>query len=277
MDDKIKKLYMNGFTYIEIAKQLNTSEIKIKHIIDIRLNNYKELHLRNKLKRDNLYKSCNFDIKDLYVVGYNAREIANKLGHKYENVQKMADAALAWKGHIDILVNNAGGGSGKTEGDFLKRDPADIQNLIDINLTGSVFCSKAVGAMMAKAGCGKIINIASISAFLARDRRTYHLHNKMEQPVDYAAAKGGVVGYTIDLAAVMSQYGVYVNCISPGAFDKGDQPEGYSQAYRDKVPLGRMGRFGIDIKGAALLLASPASDYMTGANIVVDGGFSIWN
>ena len=84
MDDKIKKLYMNGFTYIEIAKQLNTSEIKIKHIIDIRLNNYKELHLRNKLKRDNLYKSCNFDIKDLYVVGYNAREIANK----YENVQK---------------------------------------------------------------------------------------------------------------------------------------------------------------------------------------------
>ena len=181
------------------------------------------------------------------------------------------------KPHIDILVNNAGGGSGKTEGDFLKRDPADIQNLIDINLTGSVFCSKAVGAMMAKAGCGKIINIASISAFLARDRRTYHLHNKMEQPVDYAAAKGGVVGYTIDLAAVMSQYGVYVNCISPGAFDKGDQPEGYSQAYRDKVPLGRMGRFGIDIKGAALLLASPASDYMTGANIVVDGGFSIWN
>ena len=130
---------------------------------------------------------------------------------------------------------------------------------------------------MAKAGCGKIINIASISAFLARDRRTYHLHNKMEQPVDYAAAKGGVVGYTIDLAAVMSQYGVYVNCISPGAFDKGDQPEGYSQAYRDKVPLGRMGRFGLDIKGAALLLASPASDYMTGANIVVDGGFSIWN
>ncbi|MFR6664642.1 MAG: hypothetical protein ACLUQX_00575 [Thomasclavelia spiroformis] len=64
MDDKIKKLYMNGFTYIEIAKQLNTSEIKIKYIIDIRLNNYKKLHLRNKLK-DNLYKSCNFDIKGI--------------------------------------------------------------------------------------------------------------------------------------------------------------------------------------------------------------------
>ena len=74
---------------------------------------------------------------------------------KYENVQKMADAALAWKGHIDILVNNAGGGSGKTEGDFLKRDPADIQNLIDINLTGSVFCSKAVGAMMPRPAAAK--------------------------------------------------------------------------------------------------------------------------
>ena len=88
MDDKIKKLYMNVFTYIEISNNLNKIYIKIKHLIDIRLNNYKELHLRNKLKRDNLYKSCNFDIKDLYVVGYNAREIANKLGHKYENVQK---------------------------------------------------------------------------------------------------------------------------------------------------------------------------------------------
>lgn len=196
---------------------------------------------------------------------------------KYENAQKMADAALAWKGHIDILVNNAGGGSGKSEGDFLKRDPADIQNLIDINLTGSIFCSKAVGTIMAKARQGKIINIASISAFLARDRRTYHIHNKMEQPVDYSAAKGGVVAVTKDLAAVMSQYGVYVNSISPGAFDKGDLPEGYAKAYRDKTPLGRMGRMGVDIKGAALLLASPAGDYITGADIVVDGGFSIWN
>ena len=104
MDDKIKKLYMNGFTYIEIAKQLNTSEIKIKHIIDIRLNNYKELHLRNKLKRDNLYKSCNFDIKDLYVVGYNAREIANKLGHKYENVQKYIQRNL--KEFKEIIQRN---------------------------------------------------------------------------------------------------------------------------------------------------------------------------
>ena len=75
----------------------------------------------------------------------------------------------------------------------------------------------------------------------------------------------------------MSQYGVYVNSISPGAFDKGDLPEGYAKAYRDKTPLGRMGRMGVDIKGAALLLASPAGDYITGADIVVDGGFSIWN
>ena len=102
---------------------------------------------------------------------------------------------------------------------------------------------------MAKARQGKIINIASISAFLARDRRTYHIHNKMEQPVDYSAAKGGVVAVTKDLAAVMSQYGVYVNSISPGAFDKGDLPEGYAKAYRDKTPLGRMGRMGVDIKG----------------------------
>ena len=97
--------------------------------------------------------------------------------------------------------------------------------------------------------------------------------------MDYAAAKGGVVGYTIDLAAVMSQYGVYVNCISPGAFDKGDQPEGYSQAYRDKVPLGRKwDGFGIDIKGAAFTAGQPGARlHDRTANIVVDGGFSIWN
>ena len=95
MDDKIKKLYMNGFTYIEIAKQLNTSEIKIKHIIDIRLNNYKELHLRNKLKRDNLYKSCNFDIKDLYVVGYNAREIAELLVYTHSYMREYISKNLS--------------------------------------------------------------------------------------------------------------------------------------------------------------------------------------
>lgn len=88
MDDKIKKLYLDGYDCFEISKQINISETKIKYVIDIKLKDNKEVHLKNKLERDNLYESCNFDIKDLYALGYNAKEIANKLGYKHENVQK---------------------------------------------------------------------------------------------------------------------------------------------------------------------------------------------
>ncbi len=89
MDDKIKKLYLNGYDCFEISKQLNISEKSTKYIIDIRLKHYKELHLKNKSKRDNLRKKyTDFNIKDLYILGYNAKEIADEVGHKYENIQK---------------------------------------------------------------------------------------------------------------------------------------------------------------------------------------------
>ena len=123
---------------------------------------------------------------------------------------------------------------------------------------------------------GKIINIGSIAGIVGRDRRMYYDANKMEQPVDYAAAKGGVIALTRDLAAVMAPYGVNVNCISPGGFDKGDLPAEFVRLYGDRTALGRMGRMGIDIKGAALFLATAASDYVTGVNLAVDGGFSSW-
>ena len=104
----------------------------------------------------------------------------------------------------------------------------------------------------------------------------YIKSNKNEQPIDYAAAKGGVISATRDLAGWLSPMGICVNSISPGGFDKGDLPEEFVRRYSDETPLGRMGIMGEDIKGAALLLASPAGDYITGHNLVVDGGFSIW-
>lgn len=193
----------------------------------------------------------------------------------YASVQKMADDAHAWKGHIDILINNAGGGSGKGECNFLKRDPEAIKNMIDINLTGSMFCCQAVGRYMAEAGKGAIINIGSVAGLIGRDRRMYHVTNKMEQPIEYSAAKGGVISYTRDLAAYMAPYGVRVNSISPGGFDKGE-PREFVAKYGDMTPLGRMGQLGKEIKAAALYLASDASSYVTGHNLVVDGGFSVW-
>jgi NAD(P)-dependent dehydrogenase (short-subunit alcohol dehydrogenase family) len=194
----------------------------------------------------------------------------------HDQVKSMAQQARDWKGHIDILINNAGGGSGASEGNLFKRSPKDMINLIHSNLIGALFCCQEVGRIMADQGFGKIINIGSVAGMVGRDRSMYRKNNKMEQPIDYAAAKAGVIGMTRDLAAFMAPYNVYVNSISPGGFDKGDLPAGFVKSYSDRTALGRMGRMGQDIKGAALFLASPASDYVTGHNLVVDGGFNIW-
>ena len=193
-----------------------------------------------------------------------------------ESIQKMADDAFSWKGHIDILYNNAGGGSGKSEGNLFERSPEAIKDMIDTNLTGCLLCCRAVGAYMVRQGHGKIINTGSIAGIVGRDRSMYNDSGVKEQPIDYAAAKSGVIGMTRDLAGLMSPLGVHVNSISPGGFDKGELPAAFVERYASETMLGHMGVFGQDIKGAALFLASDASNYVTGHNLVVDGGFSVW-
>ena len=214
---------------------------------------------------EKLRKRCNIDT------------LAIEMDHcNWTQVENMAKEVFSWKGHIDILVNNAGGGSGTGTCNLFKRSVDDIVNLIHSNLIGPLYCCKAVGKIMMEQGYGKIINIGSVAGLVGRDRRMYYSNNKEEQPIDYAAAKAGIAGMTRDMAGLMSPRGVYVNTISPGGFDKGDLPDGFVKDYSDETFLGRMGRMGIDIKGAALFLASHASDYVTGIDLVVDGGFSIW-
>ena len=188
----------------------------------------------------------------------------------------MVEKAKKWKGHIDILVNNAGGGSGNSTGYLFKRSPDDIIQMITTNLIGSLFCCQEVGRHMIEQGKGKIINIASAGGLVGRDRRIYKRNNKEQQPIDYAAAKAGVIGMTKDLAGLLTPMGVHVNAISPGGFDKGDLPDGFVDDFGNMTMQGRMGRMGVDLKGAALFLASSASDYVSGHNLVVDGGFSIF-
>lgn len=190
-------------------------------------------------------------------------------------VEAAVGRALAWKNRIDILVNNAGGGSGNRPGNLFLREPEDIAHLIQVNLTGTILCARAVGRIMAEQGGGKIINLGSVAGIVGRDRRMYDRSGMNGQPVEYAAAKAGVIGMTRDLAGFLSPKGVYVNCISPGGFAR-SLPGTFMSDYSDRTPLGRMGRDGIDLKGAILFLASCASDYVTGHNLVVDGGFSIW-
>ena len=150
----------------------------------------------------------------------------------------------------------------------------DIAALIETNLTGMIYCCREFGRAMADRHTGKIINLASVAGVVGRDRRIYQRSGMNGQPVDYAASKAGVIGLTRDLAAMLAPLGVHVNSISPGGFARG-QPETFIDNYSDRTPLGRMGRDGIDLKGAILFLAAPASDYVTGHNLVVDGGFSI--
>ncbi len=194
----------------------------------------------------------------------------------YGQVEELTGKVLDWKGHIDVLVNNAGGTPAGSPGPLFDREPEDMVELIAINLTGTLFCCKAVGKLMADQGSGKIINIASIAGLVGRDRRMYQRNNMSGQPIDYAAAKAGIIGMTRDLAGLLSPMGVYVNAIAPGGFGPRQLSPGFVQDYSDRTPLGRMGRDGIDLKGAALFLASSASDYVTGHTLVVDGGFSIW-
>jgi NAD(P)-dependent dehydrogenase (short-subunit alcohol dehydrogenase family) len=195
----------------------------------------------------------------------------------FEPVSTTSATAHAWKNRVDILVNNAGGGgAGNTVATLFEREPEHIDGLIQLNLNGTLYCCREIGRKMKEQQSGSIINIASIAGMLGRNRSMYERNQMLGQPVDYAAAKGGVLGMTMDLAAVLGPDGVRVNAISPGGFSR-NLPEQFVEDFSERTALGRMGRDGIDLKGAILFLASAASEYVTGVNLPVDGGFAIWH
>lgn len=187
-------------------------------------------------------------------------------------------------GTIDILVNNAGGrrptresnDSGDPAYYFLEgRATEDWRDALEANLTSVFLGCKTAAPYMKRAGHGKIINIASIDGIQGRDLRIYPGTGVHVKEPDYLAGKAGVINLTKGAAAALGPHGVNVNCISPGGFFR-DHPPAFEQNYSRQVPLGRMGRDRIDLKGAVAYLASPASDYVAGHNLVVDGGLTIW-
>ena len=194
----------------------------------------------------------------------------------YRQVHEVFKEAAAWKGRFDILINNAGGGVGDKIAALFDRDPNDVREMIENNLLGPLQCCQEAAKIMVAQRTGKIINIASVAALVGRDRRIYERNGMRGQPIDYAAAKAGVLGMTRDLAGLLSPMGICVNAISPGGFKRESHSAGFVKDYSELTPLGRMGRDGVDLKGAALFLSSAASDYVTGQNLVVDGGFSLW-
>lgn len=211
-------------------------------------------------------------------------EIAKKTGRKVtglpldaaieKNVEEVVAKTLKKYGRIDVLVNCVGGGASAGSSTRLEeRRLEDWELLHRTNLNSIFLLCKHVVPIMKKLGAGSIINIASIAAITGRDRRVYP-DGMSAQSIDYASAKSAIVGLTRDMAAYLGPDGIRVNAISPGGFERG-QPESFIKSYSDKTPLRRMGRDGVDIKGAVLFLAAESSAYVTGHNLVVDGGFTI--
>ncbi len=180
-------------------------------------------------------------------------------------------------GKLDILVCNAGGGR-RTGGGVRTDDrlTSDFDHVIATNIRGTFLCCRFALPLMKAHGGGAIITIGSISGMVGRDRWVYEGSPGMvPNLVDYSAAKGGVIGFTRDLAAEVARDGIRVNSISPGGFERG-QPEEFIRRYSKQTMLGRMGRDGVDLKGAVVFLASDAAGYVTGLNLAVDGGFTAW-
>jgi len=176
---------------------------------------------------------------------------------------------------LDVLVNNAGGAPVSDRVSIFDRRTEDWRRVIETNLTGAFLCTRAAAGLMRDQGSGSIINISSIAGIVGRDQRIYEGVDMRPNFVDYAASKAGMLGLTRESAGSLGPYGIRVNAVLPGGFERG-QPEEFIRRYNDKTPLGRMGRDRCDLKGVIALLGSDAGAYISGACIVVDGGFSIF-
>ncbi len=180
-----------------------------------------------------------------------------------------------------ILVNNAGidappAASGK--GYRLEEIPLEVNlRILEVNAAGLFLVSQVFGAAMAKKRRGAIINIGSLYASVSPDARFYdHIASDPPfiKPPAYGASKAAAVNLTKYLAAHLAPHGVRVNALSPGGV-LGGQDENFKRKFCARVPLGRMAT-AEDLRGPLLFLASPASAYVTGINLKVDGGFTVW-
>jgi NAD(P)-dependent dehydrogenase (short-subunit alcohol dehydrogenase family) len=183
---------------------------------------------------------------------------------KPQEVEAMKERTLATFGRIDVLVNNAGRAWSASPEDMpLER----WREVFDLNSTAPFVCSQIFGREMIKAKRGKIVNIASVAGLLGRNPKSFN-------SIAYCASKGALVNFTRDLAMKWAPHNIQVNAICPTffvtAFNASFFEQVKEQVLRD-IPLGRTGGPD-DLKGVVVLLASDASNFITGTVIPVDGG-----
>jgi NAD(P)-dependent dehydrogenase (short-subunit alcohol dehydrogenase family) len=202
----------------------------------------------------------------------------------HDSVKNLCNIVLQNFKQIDILVNNAAindmfeNPASAAELSMFENYPLSLwQKSLDVNLTGTFLCSQIIGAEMAKRGKGSIINIASTYGITAPDQSIYKKEDGTQtffKSAAYPVTKGAIISFTKFLAAYWGNKGIRVNSLSPGGVEN-NQEEFFIKNYSARTPLGRMAQ-PIDYKGAIIFLACDASSYMTGANLVVDGGWTAW-
>lgn len=177
-----------------------------------------------------------------------------------------------------ILVNNAAAKSANFFTPFEDFPLADWEEVMDVNLTGAMLCSQVFGVAMAERRGGSIINTLSIYGIVAPDQRIYegssYEGRAINTPAVYSASKAALLGLTRYLATYWADRGVRVNALTPGGVFSG-QNETFVRRYSARVPMGRMAERE-EMCGALVFLASRAASYVTGQNIVVDGGLTTW-
>jgi NAD(P)-dependent dehydrogenase (short-subunit alcohol dehydrogenase family) len=207
-----------------------------------------------------------------------------------EAVRGMLEEILRRFDRLDILVNNAANNpkmENSAEVNFSRLENFPLEQWhadLNVGLTGAFLCSQVMGSYMAaqfrtRGRGGVILNIASDLAVIGPDQRIYRQpgvpdHLQPAKPVTYSIVKSGLVGLTRYLATYWADAGVRVNAISPGGVFNG-QPEEFVAKLTNLIPMGRMAHVD-EYQGAILFLVSDASSYMTGHNLVMDGGRTAW-